>query len=67
MTDLKLSYNPNPICPYCGHAERDAWEIDFGSGMEGDAVITCEHCETDYRVHREVEITYSSEKIEVRQ
>lgn len=26
MSDIKHEYTSQPICPYCGHEKRDAWE-----------------------------------------
>ena len=52
-----------PICPYCGYARRDAWEINFGPGIEGQAEITCGRCEEDFAVQRNCTVTYSTDKI----
>lgn len=51
-----------PICPYCGNRERDAWEIDF-SGLDGDTEHTCGSCGEDYFLSREVDIYYTSKPI----
>lgn len=53
-------YTTQPICPYCGYETRDAWEIDFGSDMEGDAEINCGKCEKIFFVCRQVTVTYST-------
>ncbi len=37
-TPINTEFTDKPICPYCGHSERDAWEIDFG-GMDGDVEL----------------------------
>lgn len=52
-----------PICPYCGGRERDAWEIDFGPGLDGDTTHTCGHCGEDYFLERVVFVNYSSHPI----
>jgi len=52
-------YTTHPECPYCGHIERDDWEIDFG-GIEGDAELTCGKCERDYLCSRSVNVSYST-------
>jgi hypothetical protein len=52
----------NPVCPYCGHVERDAWEIDFGEGTDGDADTSCSGCGEDYFVQRHVTVSYSTSK-----
>lgn len=52
-----------PVCPHCGYVERDAWEIDFGPGMDGDTVHTCARCGEDYDLYRTVFVNYTSAKI----
>ena len=49
-----------PRCPYCGHVERDAWEIDFGPGLDGDKLHTCNACDRNYFLSRHVTVSYSS-------
>ena len=49
-----------PQCPYCGHIERDAWEIDFGPGFDGDKIHTCNACDRNYFLSRHVAVSYSS-------
>lgn len=51
-----------PTCPYCQHVERDAWEIDFGPGVEGDTVHTCGSCGEEYSLYRTCTIYYTSHK-----
>lgn len=50
-------------CPHCGHLERDAWEIDFGPGLDGDTVVTCGKCEQEYFASRQVSVWYQTTKI----
>lgn len=52
-----------PVCPHCGHVERDAAEIDFG-GMDGDTIVACGSCGVDYFVERRVSVSYSTAKVE---
>jgi len=54
-----LRYTREPICPYCGNKDRDAWEYDFGD-MEGTIETDCGNCGKEYYVTRNVEITYST-------
>ena len=51
-----------PICPYCGHADKSAWEINFG-GVEGDVSHWCPSCGEEYLCSRHALVTYSTEKI----
>lgn len=53
-----------PICPHCGYAHRDAWEIYFGPGIDGDADVTCGACGEEYFCSRDAIITYTSAKKE---
>lgn len=57
-TGVDLEYNRAPICPYCGCAMRDAWEL----GDDPDKV-DCGACGETYKVERHVEVTYSTSKI----
>jgi hypothetical protein len=63
MSETDLTRNLNPVCPHCGHEERDAWEIDFGSGLEGEAEISCGRCEKDYIAERVVDVSYTTRKL----
>jgi hypothetical protein len=56
-------YTDEPIYPYCGNRERDAWEINFG-GMDGDTEHTCGSCGEDYFLSRKVLVSYSSSKLQ---
>lgn len=38
---MTTEYTDSPICPYCGHVEKDALEINLGPGIEGDGETTC--------------------------
>lgn len=53
-----------PTCPYCGHLERDAWDIDFGPSADGEAVITCGACDEEYLCYRDCHITYNCHGVE---
>ena len=52
-------YESEPVCPYCGHREMDAWEISFG-GAEGSTEITCGQCERDYFCEKSITVYYST-------
>lgn len=49
-----------PVCPHCGHIERDAWEMDFGPGFEGEIETDCGSCGREYIVSRIVHVSYKS-------
>lgn len=49
-----------PICPHCGNFHRDAWEWDFGPGLEGEKEKECDACGGPMVVTRHATITYST-------
>ncbi len=49
-----------PVCPHCGHVEQDAWEIDFGPGLDGDTHHWCGSCGKEYYVERLTTVYYST-------
>jgi len=61
ITGLELNYTEEPVCPYCGHKDHDAWGINFG-GMEGETVSSCGNCGEYYTITRQVTIYYSTSK-----
>lgn len=64
MTEHDCRYTREPVCPYCGHVGRGAFEIDFGADLNGDAEIQCGSCGEDYHCEREVTVIYSTRKTE---
>jgi len=56
MADHKRT--PQPVCPHCGHIDRDAWEIDYGANDAAE--VTCGKCDKDYTIIRHVETTYTT-------
>ena len=46
-------------CPYCDWEDKDSWEFSEDSGT-----CTCGDCGKEFNVEREVEITYSTSKID---
>jgi transcription elongation factor Elf1 len=63
VSEIDTDYTNQPVCPYCGHEERDAWEIDFGPGLDGDTTTSCGNCGEDYFCSREATIRYTTEKV----
>ena len=62
----ECDFTEDPVCPHCGHVERDAWEFDFGGGLEGDGEVTCGECEREYFCSRHVSVSYSTEPIKAK-
>jgi len=49
---------PYAVCPYCGHAHHDSWELEGEDGEECETA--CGMCEKDFRYFRNVDISYST-------
>lgn len=60
---MELRMQPNPVCPHCGHVESDAWEWNFGPGLEGETEVACNSCGEDFSASRDVTVYYSTSKI----
>ena len=54
----ETQYSDDPICPYCGYKQRDAWEIKFGPGSEGETEVDCGECGKTFICSRSVTVTY---------
>ena len=63
MTDQEIDheYTDEIVCPYCGHEFSDSWESLYG--IE-EAELECWECERPFKAYREVEVTYTTYKIE---
>ena len=62
--EIDTDYTRQLVCPYCGHVETDSWEIAAGGG-DGDVGTTnCGECGREYEYTINVDITYSSNKME---
>jgi hypothetical protein len=51
----ETTYTPAPVCPYCGHVEKDAWEISEHAN-EHD----CNACGETMFIDRHVSVSYST-------
>lgn len=49
-----------PVCPACGHVHRDAWEWNFGDGLEGDIEHDCDNCGAEFGCIRIVDVAYTT-------
>ena len=61
MTETEMT--PEPICPHCGHIERDACEWNFVPGLEGEHVAECNSCGEVFETKREISICYTTYKV----
>lgn len=56
-------HTDHPVCPYCGYAMLDWWEL----GMEGDGDATevyCDHCEREFHVAMFISYSFTTRKKE---
>lgn len=52
-----------PVCPHCGHKHSDAWEWNFGPGLDGSSEgRTCDNCEEAFDCDRVVDVIYTTKK-----
>jgi hypothetical protein len=50
-----------PVCPHCGYAHHDAWEWNFGPGIEGTSEDRqCYRCDQPFDVDRIVDVSYTT-------
>ena len=61
--EIETQYQQNIVCPYCGYADKDSWEVEF-ENLEGTTEQECGNCEKTFIVTKQAEITYSSNKTE---
>ena len=56
------AYGPFPVCPYCQHVHRDAWE--WGESFDGGATAECEGCGREFRAVRDTHVSWRTETME---
>ena len=54
-----VATHPDAICPYCGHAVSDSWELPHITTVE----CGNEDCGQEFKVEREVVCYYTTRKI----
>lgn len=62
--NIETDSTVDPICPHCGHAVRDSWELDFGTSEEYEHM--CCECEKDFVITRNVSVDYTTMKKETK-
>ncbi len=59
--EIEHDHTRDPVCPHCGHAVRDAWEIPFGGEPEGvEEGHECGRCEGVFDIQREITVRYTT-------
>lgn len=56
---MEHNFESNIKCPYCDWEDNDSWEFDEDSGT-----LTCGDCGEEFNVERNVEVTYSTTRID---
>jgi hypothetical protein len=62
MPEIDHEWTNDAVCPYCGYADKESWELDGEDGQEGET--TCGSCERDFIYYRNVSVTFTTMKIE---
>ena len=61
MTAHEIHLQPRPVCPHCGYEHGDAWEWNFGPGLEGDSNgRECDRCGSEFDCERVVDVSYTT-------
>ena len=61
--EFDIDFTDEPVCPYCGKVQWDAWEIDLGPGLDGEGQISCGSCDKEFLIRRHCSVTYSTMKL----
>ena len=54
--DGETDYTNEAVCPHCGYKHSDSWELSDGE-------YDCGDCGRKYIITRNVEVTYSTDKV----
>ena len=55
--EIDHRYTQNIVCPWCGSANPDSWEVQANEGEE-----TCPDCKNLFTYARETTVTYCTSK-----
>lgn len=56
-----------PVCPHCGYEHNDAWEWNFGPGLEGNSDgRECDRCGETFDCERIVDVSYTTKASNVK-
>lgn len=58
--DIDHEYTKEIVCPYCGLEFQDSWE--YSKNDEDLGLIECDECGKSFYAHRDIDITYVTEK-----
>ena len=58
--DFDTDFTDEPVCPWCGEAQGDAWELF--KDASGDVEAECADCGKPIMMTQDVTVTYSTWK-----
>lgn len=58
MAKIENEYTNNPVCPYCGNEDQEAWDHEWGSHETIEP--SCGACGLDYQLTKHESISYST-------
>jgi len=58
MDKIDTLYQYEITCPYCGYEDGDSWDAS------NSGITECRRCEKEFKYERDIEVTYSSYKLE---
>jgi uncharacterized Zn-finger protein len=62
VAEIDHKYTDEAVCPYCGGAQSDSWELEGGDGEEGET--DCGYCDRAFLYYRNISVTYSTLPVE---
>lgn len=58
---METTLQDRPVCPHCGYQHDDAWEWDFGPGLDGNNDdMQCYRCDEKFDCERIVDVRYTT-------
>jgi hypothetical protein len=63
MPNFDCEYTVDPICPYCGETQSDAWELNLDSDGE-ETETDCDSCGLPISVTVSMSIRYSTKPVD---
>ncbi|MFA6168630.1 MAG: hypothetical protein WC700_18555 [Gemmatimonadaceae bacterium] len=58
---IDLMLNDWPVCPHCGHVDRDAWEYGMHDGNTTE--VECGSCDGTYSVECCISVRYTTAEV----
>lgn len=62
MHSINTSHKSEVMCPWCGHVETEAWEIDGIYSDDDLSETSCDSCGRDFVVRTYAILTFSTRR-----